>query len=829
MSSLDAKQKYLDNLRGVRQRDAIRTSERVRDTRNRFERLVDDYKDYGKIRFKKLFNFFVVLSIGLPFLITIIFPVFCIALLIAIHMGRKVYTPFSTVPVMEGIFNEKKQNFELPPGLGTNLSDDEIKPNGIIFFAEDMESGGEFWVSNERARRHIIIFGTTGSGKTEMLLSFCFGALLCGSGFSFVDAKGTYALYFQVYTMARMFGREDDVLLISYLTGIHDVRARFTSAKISNTMSLIAGDNHDQMTQKLGSLIPQAGGDNRIWTELALSMLEAQTAVQVYDRDVKKIPASLKGINKMMEFKVMFDIWKKAKAVEGDTEHADYYPEWIVDSLGNFLTKLTGFNADAEEQSADVYKYFSFSSMQFAKILGSLTGLYGYIFNTDFGEVNFEDVLLNRRIVVVLLPSLAKSATELQQIGNMLITTNKNVFSRLSGDSPEGFMRDLNNYMPTKSTMPFFSIWDEWGQIAINGASVMPAQARALGVSCIFAGQDIYKFKENAPQDAEAIIANSGIQIGGKLNEAKDTYQVFASKIGSVTVRQSTGSEYVDNVAQENRTINYETKSFSEYADFEAQKPGMAHFLSDGQFIRGLTLYTNIQLGDSYEVKVNQFLRLPPPNKERIDTIKETLLNAETRIVNIKNEANADNRQMNINQHQKEIKSGFEYFKEQLMGGNLTEGEIAQRAACALVARLSNDYLHNVQKRVKDARMEAKNKQIQFFKPDEIIAEAYKQYEESTKDIRLNIIASTPYGMPQNRSKEALVYVQATVQGSVNQAESNIENMQTSINSKLYPQNTLPAKGASEMYTIIKSTHENFRIGKGSVLQSNNTRQKVIS
>ncbi len=39
-------------------------------------------------------------------------------------------------------------------------------------------------------RTHVLIFGSTGSGKTEALISLSFNALVQGSGFFYVDGKG---------------------------------------------------------------------------------------------------------------------------------------------------------------------------------------------------------------------------------------------------------------------------------------------------------------------------------------------------------------------------------------------------------------------------------------------------------------------------------------------------------------------------------------------------------------------------------------------------------------------------------------------------------------
>ena len=60
------------------------------------------------------------------------------------------------------------------------------KPNkarGIYFFGNEKKTMHEIWFANEDMRTHVLIFGSTGSGKTEALISLAFNALLQGSGF----------------------------------------------------------------------------------------------------------------------------------------------------------------------------------------------------------------------------------------------------------------------------------------------------------------------------------------------------------------------------------------------------------------------------------------------------------------------------------------------------------------------------------------------------------------------------------------------------------------------------------------------------------------------
>ena len=68
-----------------------------------------------------------------------------------------------------------------------------------------------------------LIFGSTGSGKTEALVSIAFNALLYGSGFIYIDGKGDNQFIAKVFSMVRSMGREDDLLLVNFMTGARDI------------------------------------------------------------------------------------------------------------------------------------------------------------------------------------------------------------------------------------------------------------------------------------------------------------------------------------------------------------------------------------------------------------------------------------------------------------------------------------------------------------------------------------------------------------------------------------------------------------------------------
>ena len=118
---------------------------------------------------------------------------------------------------------------------------------GILYIGRDYKTGQELWLTNEDGRQHVAVPGTTGAGKTSALVSLCTNALAWGSGFIFVDGKADNRLYADILTLARRYGREDDVLALNFLVA--------SGNKQSATFNPFAWGNADVIRELLVSQI----------------------------------------------------------------------------------------------------------------------------------------------------------------------------------------------------------------------------------------------------------------------------------------------------------------------------------------------------------------------------------------------------------------------------------------------------------------------------------------------------------------------------------------------------------------------------------------------
>src|SRR3990167_9874189 len=330
------------------------------------------------------------------------------------------------------------------------LDYNDIKPGGtvanmargICFFGNDRATNEELWFNNEDMRTHVLIFGSTGSGKTEALVSLAFNALIQGSGFLYVDGKGDNSLFAKVFSMARMMGREDDLLLINFMTGARDVIGA-QERRLSNTMNPFCNGSSSMLSQLVISLMDQGSqsSDGDMWKGRAMVFVEALMKVLVYMRDQGKILLDANSIRNYFELPRLESIVMDRMFPRDNQEPVSLAdtPDVVLEPINNYLINLPGYDRSKKgKQGSQVLEQHGFITMQLTRVFGSLADTYGHIIRVNLAEVDLKDVVLNRRILIVLLPALEKSPEELSSLGKVIIASLKAIMAAGLGDAVEG-------------------------------------------------------------------------------------------------------------------------------------------------------------------------------------------------------------------------------------------------------------------------------------------------------------------------------------------------------------------------------------------------------
>jgi intracellular multiplication protein IcmO len=547
------------------------------------------------------------LSFYYPFL-----SFWCFLIALGIHLYASKQKP--VLPFRLPQVSRMKDYNDLKPGIKT--------PNnarGIAFFGNDLKTNEELWFANEDMRTHVLIFGSTGSGKTEALVSLAFNALVQASGFIYVDGKGDNSLFAKVFSMVRGMGREDDLLLINFMTGARDIIGP-QEKRLSNTLNPFCQGSSSMLTQLVVNLMGDSGqsSDGDMWKGRAIAFVEALMRVLVFMRDEGAILLDANSIRNYFDLNrlEMIVLDKVFPRDDQESVNIESIPKIVTDPLRNYLGTLPGWVKEKKgKQVSQVMEQHGFITMQLVRAFSSLADTYGHIIRTNLAEVDFKDVVLNRRILVVLLPALEKSPEELSNLGKIIVSSLKAMMAAGLGDEVEGDYRDVIERKPTNAPTPFLCILDEYGYYAVKGFAVVPAQARSLGFSAIFAGQDLPAFQKSSKEEAASIGANTNIKICMKLEDPVDTYEFFTKTAGEAYVTKVDSFQIRDasmsNSYSDTKSSSFEKRARIDLLDLKEQTEGEGHIFFRSKIVRAKMFYASPPAVK--KLKVNQFLKVESP------------------------------------------------------------------------------------------------------------------------------------------------------------------------------------------------------------------------
>ena len=517
----------------------------------------------------------------------------------------------------------RKINIKLPfkkPMTSGEIDHNELNPatdkpeksEGITYFGRHAKSSKQAWFTNSDIRTHILIFGTTGAGKTETLLSLVSNAIIQLSGFIYVDGKADTSLFGKVFSMLRRFMREDDLLVLNYMMDDSFDNNKKSPYKITNTMNPFASGSSSSLTELIGSLLPGSDGGD-MWRGRAMAFVGALMRVLVALRDDGKLLLDAETIRDF------FNLEKLEQLIKRD----DIDPVYLK-GLKSYILDLPGYDPNAAEQEFDVKQQHGFITMQLTEIFGLFADEYQHMMKTQLAEVDFYDVVVRRRILLVLLPALSKSPQSLQNLGKIIVSSVRMMMSSVLGSDLEGSREDVLDRKPTNSPTPYTTVFDEYGYYSVEGAAVMPAQARGIGFSMIFAGQDYQAFKKGSAEEAASIVANCAVKICMKLEDPTETFEIFQKAAGDKTVASSSGYNMNESGnIKDSGNISFNTKSRITIDMFKKLRPGQAFIMFGPKIEEFRMYYAAPKMLDNFVL--TSFVKVYPPDFWEITDKKHSI------------------------------------------------------------------------------------------------------------------------------------------------------------------------------------------------------------
>lgn len=502
--------------------------------------------------------------------------------------------------------------------------------SGRFLLGYEDGTGKPVWAGVTDLLRHFLLFGVTGAGKTEALMGLVANALGLGGGVIYGDAKATVKLLWQITALASLTGRIDDLLVVNYITGgiarhadvaipedlsaadrdLLNAMGRQTHGRLSNTAMPFPVGNADGIQQILVALMPPGGdGSNSVFRERAIAIMSALLTVMEdlhFRYGIPISPASIRANLDLNVFKGMVD-GKYGKL--GDRAR---------NVMIEYLHKIPGWddNVEVSEQSQQVNDQFGFAAMYWTRALGTLTDTYGHIYGDAYAEVDYPDVVLNRRILVLMLPAMEKAPDELGQLAKIVLAGVKGAMAIGLGSLVEGTKSMVLDALPSASSIPTLAVLDEYGYMAVPGFAVSAAQARGLGFGVVFAGQGVAGFRALNPGaggeiEVKQIIDNTRIKGAMAIEDAADTLKLFKEIGGEIDItRESSYELNALGTAVASRKATLHRQSRIDVADLRGQTMGEVFLFWMHRLIHMHFFYANAKIPRAVRLNTGVAVRL---------------------------------------------------------------------------------------------------------------------------------------------------------------------------------------------------------------------------
>jgi intracellular multiplication protein IcmO len=455
---------------------------------------------------------------------------------------------------------------------------------GILYLGNEAENSREMWLDQRDMLTHTLVLGTTGSGKTQALVSMAYNALTTGSGIFYIDPKSSSELPMRIWQLARFLGRDDDFRVLNYVGDNGRAGGRLT-----NTNNPFAMGSADALTQLLGSLMPPSHDGNSIFADKALALLSGLLYALVDLRDQGRLRLSVSAIRDSLAPEKCVGLLKNPHL--GDAAKSSLKAALL--NCNYVLEK------DLKEQTT-FFEQYGYAQSYFGRALSSLTDTYGHIYGSECGEVDYRDAVLNRRILVTLLPSMEKSPAELASLGKITLSAIRTAASVGLGAGIEGHERDVLGSLPIhfKGTGPFLSIVDEYAAIVTPGFEMLLTQGRGLGLATVVASQDFAGLVEADRKGAQQIVANTTTKIFMKSDDPEKTYGLLKAFTGDAPVLRTTGFELkagslMGSDWKDNFGAAVQSLPMTDFLDVTTHLEGEAHVVFRGNLVRARMFYAN--------------------------------------------------------------------------------------------------------------------------------------------------------------------------------------------------------------------------------------------
>ena len=371
---------------------------------------------------------------------------------------------------------------------------------GSHFIGNEVRGGREAWLNPSTLRRHVTVMGDPCPTRDDVLDGFACNAIAQGSGCLLAVTGDHERRYGRIERLANLCGRLDDLLVLD-LTGGCDM-----DVPASDTFNPFASGAADVLTQMVVSVADWSDEDGGLWVGKATGLFTGLMRALVFKRNQGTLDLDAGTVRDHLGLREVIDLADEAK-------HPDL-PKNIRLTVRSYLGSVPGYRPeDGHGQAQDVLDFHGHLQARFTKALGPLADARGHVFLTQAPDVDMLDVVLNRRILVVLLPRMGKARDEASLFGRVVVASLKRAMGSSLGNCVEGGWLEVPDRRMSVGETPFVAVLDDVGHYKVAGMDLMAAQARALGIVLVSGARDAEGLERFDDKVTGSIVANASTHV----------------------------------------------------------------------------------------------------------------------------------------------------------------------------------------------------------------------------------------------------------------------------------------------------------------------------
>ncbi|MBO1360154.1 TraM recognition domain-containing protein [Acetobacter sacchari] len=491
------------------------------------------------------------------------------------------------------------------------------KAGGIVYLGTEARTGQQLWLSSDAARQHAAMPGTTGAGKTTSAISLLANPLAHGSGFLLIDGKGDNTVYGDGLALTRRYGLDDQILSLNLLTA--------SSIRESNTFNPFATGNADAIREMLVSQLgePVANDANGVFRDRAVNLIGTLTPALVWMRDRHGVSINIETIRFATELRWLATLARhRIFLVRNPGQNQPVkipvpdIPDDVLYPFQAYLGELPGYDIGLEwnqQKESRPSEQHGFATMYFSKIFTQFAVSLGHIFKVENGDIDMRDVVLNRRVLLVILPSLENSSDTLAGLGKIIVASVRAVMAQLLGARLNGPAEEIFKLKAGSGDAPYQFFFDELSAYATDGMDRMLAMGR--GLNCMFwlGFQDLPGLTTRIGDKAFTLLGNANLTHAMRLQDAMRTREWIEKQSDRVEVTQAT--HYEGNSAgsyREGRGAEIREVARIPWADLQSLIEGEAITMFAGRVVHSKTFFAKVN-GRTGVIRTAQPVMLSAP------------------------------------------------------------------------------------------------------------------------------------------------------------------------------------------------------------------------